>query len=93
MTDTKYTPTPWEVGTDPEGLVAVLKNGTFITYAFPTDMGLEGGCEKANAAHIVKCVNMHDELVEVIKAFGNEKISDAEFNIMRNESLKKVGAL
>lgn len=91
----EHTPTPWEVGTDEDGRVAVIKGCSFLTYAFPTDLGFETGSADANAAHIVKCVNMHDELVEAIQDLicaGDFRRGCEDLKSAR-ETLKKAGAL
>ncbi len=59
--ETKHTPTPW----DHINGVYTQENGYFSMVQTPD------GCvayvfDKEDAAHIVKCVNMHDELVEAI---------------------------
>lgn len=46
---------------------------------------------KANATHIVKCVNMHDELVEALIDIYDH--ADAEASTMAEKALKKAGAL
>lgn len=95
--ETKHTPIPWEVATDEDGRVAVIKGCSFLTYAFPTDLGFETGSPEANAAHIVKCVNMHDELVEALKEVHDWFMADdAHPGSMigrARETLKKSGAL
>lgn len=61
MTDTKHTPTPWvSVGGCIETVDDTLNDGFYIATVYGADYA-------ANAAHIVKCVNMHDELVATIK--------------------------
>jgi hypothetical protein len=53
----KHTPTPWRVG-----------DAGFTVFGPKTDQPSPvtiAPCKsKANAAHIVKCVNLHDELVD-----------------------------
>lgn len=51
--------------------------------------------EAHHAAHIVKCVNMHDELVEALKNV-DKAVSKGNFIAIRDlarETLKKAGAL
>lgn len=53
------------------------------------------GARKAEkAAHIVKCVNMHDELVEALRDVweSHGKLNDDTWDIAVN-TLKKAGAL
>lgn len=59
--ETKHTPTPW-VHKDGE---VYEENDFKIFDAYNSDFLYEE--DKANAAHIVKCVNMHDELVEALR--------------------------
>lgn len=92
MNNEKHTPTPWEVGTDEDGNVAVIKGCSFLTYVFPTDLGFEEGTPEANAAHIVKCVNMYDELVEVLQWISDNSMCEGAVFASR-EALKKAGAL
>jgi hypothetical protein len=72
----KHTPTPWKVcrHSDNGELVVRSKSDQGIvancqcdSYSLDNQAGLEQEC-KANAEHIVKCVNMHDELVDALKA-------------------------
>lgn len=88
--ETKHTPTPW-VHKDGE---VYEENDFKIFDAYNSDFLYEE--DKANAAHIVKCVNMHDELVEVLSKFMDFKDSDYVPNNMfkrAEEALKKAGAL
>lgn len=61
---TKHTPTPWKF--DGESINDLQGN----TVAFPRSGGFMPGHRdenlRANAAHIVKCVNLHDELVDAL---------------------------
>lgn len=55
-----HTPTPWKDPNviDNEGFHAIVTTiGKIICTVF----------QKENAAHIIKCVNMHDELVEALQ--------------------------
>lgn len=65
--ETKHTPGPWALDeyksvVDEKGQT-VLANGFSMVMSYGEDQKVA----KANAAHIVKCVNMHDELVEALK--------------------------
>lgn len=81
--ETKHTPTPWfskNYGYEKNSVFD--ENGTeiaFVHYSF-------------NAAHIVKCVNMHDELVEALNKIIDETY-DLNANSIAYETLKKAGAL
>lgn len=100
MTDTTHTPTPWNVDeyksiVDSEGNT-ISANG----FAMVMSYGEEQKKAQANAAHIVKCVNMHDELVKALKN-AREELEEYESSLNHenynnpslNEVLKKVGAL
>lgn len=80
MAETKFTPGPWGIkenlGTD-EAYCDWHKVG-------PVD--LMGGKANANS-HLIAAA---PELYAVVEAFGNEEISDAEFNRMRNAALAKA---
>lgn len=57
-TETKpqHTPTPWKH----EGCEITSENGELKIYD-------EGGHTEADAAYIVRCVNMHEELVDALR--------------------------
>jgi hypothetical protein len=62
----QHTPTPWMVEEDGEGVQTISRGGgrdgdivTNIRYADSRG--------KADAAHIVKCVNAHDALLEAVR--------------------------
>jgi hypothetical protein len=59
---TKHTPTPWRIrrnqSTNKPSCEITTSDKISICYMSNGDLGL------GNAAHIVKCVNMHDELLE-----------------------------
>ena len=61
----EHTPTPWKVGAKHTiGFVSVEDDQSCgMTIPF---IDVYGTNPEANAAHIVKCVNMHDELVEAL---------------------------
>jgi hypothetical protein len=72
---TKHTPTPWRAETNPFGKPFVV--GVNFENVIPT------GCVGiTDAAHIVRCVNAHDELVaaldEMVAMFGNGGPSAAQ---------------
>lgn len=100
----KITPTPWKViglrhiHVADESIVAPIAICEDVTARMKS-----GECY-ANAAHIVKCVNLHDELVDAVEyycsvmreAWGNEafeKSNDHVISKMRNALAKaKAGA-
>lgn len=84
--ETKHTPTPW---VDNEGEI-LDKHERIICSAFPSDLSYKQDC--TNVSHIVKCVNMHDELVGALKKIIDETY-DLNANSIAFETLKKAGAL
>ena len=105
---TAHTPVPWAVSkchqrriTSSGKLIctAVLRNQNKPS---PKNnaFGKDEAEALANAAHIVKCVNIHDELVEAFKSIiersQNGSLGTSKVIDMRNiaiEALKKAGAL
>jgi hypothetical protein len=63
--ETKHTPTPWFAGTE------CSEDYYYSGYCIGTAINKADVCfygvEKANAAHIVRCVNSHDALVGALK--------------------------
>lgn len=95
----KPTPRPWEFrGNAMNGnLLVPHVNGAG---GEPVCMGyLEGEQAKANAAHIVKVVNMHAELVDALKAANREVFEmlhiaeDAQFEKQVNKLYDKISKL
>jgi hypothetical protein len=69
---TQHTPTPW----------CTMYSGTVIRGFDGTDVaiGLNRLGPRDNAAHIVRCVNAHDELVaalRMIESYGNDMPMDS----------------
>ena len=97
MSEIKHTPTPW-VAID-----EYIYSQDRFEIGTTTTSGFDYGTDDANAAHIVKCVNMHDELVEALKEindlnenhspFGGEMYQDRIDRELVRETLKKAGAL
>jgi len=67
MTDTKHTPTPWT-----QDDTVITRNSRVIASVrdLCTDSQLPE--DRANAAHIVRCVNAHDELVAALRNLVDE---------------------
>ena len=67
----KHTPTPWRVSQEMYGIDNMRVEGVEAQregYVEPVaNCGYGAGCAE-NAAHIVKCVNAHDALVEALEA-------------------------
>lgn len=94
--ETKHTPTPW----DTMGSLVIRVEG-------PTSYMVARASSSEDAAHIVKCVNMHDELVEALKKIANNEFKDADelwcseamaifvarLNDIAADALKKAGEL
>lgn len=114
MTDTKHTPTPWRVEGDTTLIWGHCDTHDLSDYGmgYPiaecrvSPMSTSTWCRapyadegEANAAHIVKCVNMHDELVAALEnladfcegSFAKPKEQDDLIEALR--VLKKAGAL
>jgi len=97
MSEVKHTPTPWTYhdladGYGQERFDVVGSDGISVADE-------QGTFDKASADHIVKCVNLHDELVGALKLAVTE-VSAERFlpdgrrllDVVR-EALKKAGAL
>lgn len=68
-TKTPHTPTPWYQGTkenETEEFI-ITENGRLISKCVERGNLNSKNQHIANARHIVKCVNMHDNLVEALK--------------------------
>jgi hypothetical protein len=67
MTKTQHTPTPWTLNTQDEEYCLPINK---IFGADNLDVAETNGATldemEANAQHIVKCVNLHDKLVEAL---------------------------
>lgn len=116
----EHTPTPWRIEDNTTLIWGACNPDDLSSYGmgYPvaecriTPISQSSWCNapysdegEANAAHIVKCVNMHDELVEALKEinnlnenhspFGGEMYRDRidmAWELVR-ETLKKAGAL
>lgn len=89
MTDTKHTPTPWKSANS-----FIISGDDIVASCITSTVDSEQG--RANAAHIVKCVNMHDELASYLMIcldiFESEGTKERVCSDIR-EALKKAGAL
>lgn len=70
--DTTHTPTPWHLEGQYICAEAVdrclgVKDMVIITEMKPNHM-LHAHTSRANAAHIVRCVNQHDDLIKCLNA-------------------------
>lgn len=69
---TNHTPTPWEIS-EYEQVMAGSETVLVSGFALPTGpCKLPHAIGRDNAAHIVKCVNLHDALVNALKAARNK---------------------
>ena len=91
---TKHTPIPWRVADKSLGLMGILRvqnKDVDICNVF-NDKSVNS---EANAKHIVKCVNMHDELVEALDKMINHTGIETEkqylkWHIKAEEVLEKA---
>lgn len=58
-----HTPTPWEIVSRLVGPLVIVSGDTEVAHVGADSFELAS----ANAAHIVKCVNLHDELVKAFE--------------------------
>lgn len=82
------------------GKMGVIKGGPFHEFTkgsgqsqlFMAMAGLEMGHKErdANAAHLVKCWNLHYELVGVLRALRNEAVQDEEFTNLSAAEFKAL---
>lgn len=84
--ETKHTPTPW----DQLNNVFTMEDGYFSMIQTP-DQCIANVFDEADAAHIVKCVNMHDELVDALDKILDNNNDENWHNALN--VLKKAGAL
>ena len=91
--NTAHTPTPW----DAVGSFILAGKDIVATCTTATIDAKQG---EVNAALIVKCVNMHDELVEALKkaklSYTNRHVNEygcMPYDTPYDEALKKAGAL
>lgn len=108
MSEVKHTPTPWKVvphiGTRlPDKIFMIVGASEVVCgddgICVPDNMNDRSFVEdEANMHHIVKCVNMHDELVEALEEVkeyleGFLRTGNDQHLTIINEALKKAGAL
>lgn len=98
-----HTPTPWIVfkkdGSNyiaTKGIHPQLKDhAPIVSLSYAAD-GVQVYLSDENAAHIVKCVNNHDDLVEALNdaldLLGNEFGHDYEYHAKLREVLAKAKA-
>ena len=65
-TKTTHTPTPWKVAF-PSGHIYEPATGFHVATMHPDILGFDARICEANAAHIVRCVNEREELIEVLR--------------------------
>lgn len=81
----EHTPTPWSYEEQGES--------THISSLYKEWVTEGGPFNPADGHHIVKCVNMHDELVENLKQAYTVCRAHDYFDSDIEETLKKAGAL
>ena len=97
MTDTKHTPTPWDYA-DKVNQTSIYGKGyekpIAITDSYSKGFGPDVGERIANAADIVKCVNLHDELVgyctSLINCFDELKATINAERIVTGRSTRQL---
>lgn len=90
MSDTKHTTTPWILDECCYGdNIIEGPNDEIIMWDTPANNITPS---LNDMRHIVKCVNMHDELVEVLQWIANNSMCEGAV-FASNEALKKAGAL
>lgn len=94
MVYVKHTPRPWLYEESAYSCVLTYQ-GASIGAMFHSKMNGDRLPSEANAAHIVKCVNMHDELVEIVGDLicAGDFRNDCPDVKAAREILKKAGAL
>lgn len=65
----KHTDTPWQLF-DSSSVIAVDQHRAIAICS--NVGGIDDQQSKANAAHIVRCVNSHDELVKALELIANQ---------------------
>ena len=69
-TKTTHTPTPWKVAF-PSGHIYEPATGFHVATMHPDILGFDARICEANAAHIVRCVNEREPLVDLVRqAYG-----------------------
>lgn len=70
----KPTPTPWSLNKDEKGITFIQGNTRGWGWDHLAEVDTSGDAPEieANAAHIVHCVNMHDELVAALQTLEIE---------------------
>lgn len=74
---TAHTPTPWEVS-NTNNIVARHQTPELVAKLSKTSNLERASLNRANAAHIVKCVNAHDALVAVAVLAAKLNVAGAE---------------
>ena len=70
--DPKVSPRPWIIRPRCDGALDIVNDSGCIAHVTRFESGkfITGGVSEANAAHIVRCVNAHDGLVEALEALS-----------------------
>jgi hypothetical protein len=82
----KHTPTPWTTLFDGDEVQIGDSSGNFVAMTLPCESSGATERDYANAAHIVKCVNAHDELVAALKTM----VEDAWYAGPTHEGLEQA---
>lgn len=67
--DPKVSPRPWIIRPRCDGALDIVNDSGCIAHVTRFESGkfITGGVSEANAAHIVRCVNAHDGLVQALE--------------------------
>ncbi len=89
--ESKHTKTPWMVVNSGGAITAEFKDGYELICTLETVPLKITPHIEANAHHIVKCVNTHDELMEILMEMKNAIYHNTDISIisrrLKNNSL------
>lgn len=92
----EHSPTPWKTEIWLDGPIQVVDADSHPVVGVNYDFGGTPSaiiCDPRDLAHIVHCVNLHDELVAVLKHLRYEAKYSRSDGEWVTEVLKKAGAL
>lgn len=67
---TKHTPTPWKLLPNKQYITSESSERTIARTGLDRQQPKQRELDSANAAHIVKCVNLHDELITILESIS-----------------------
>lgn len=89
MTTMTHTPTPWITTATSSGRYITTKDGIKAIASAWDDDGESAG--RANAAHIVQCVNAYDSLVALAHAVQRDAFASMDTLSMARSALRDAG--